>query len=570
MSRTAFLPFPFKQCALATALLSALLQASISHATPGFYTHSVNAATATTGTMQLDVLELGDDQLANPNALTSGANPFNYAVAYFVPSFSSGAFVFGQSQAPSDTVMIIYSGFFNPNAPGAGALVGNDDTTRQDHEFILGDGASIRCGEGDEPDRRCPQVTLSVTAGQLYSIVISTYNAGAPLGTPLNLTFYTNGDGQFYAAPPPPAVGGVLNSATLQGNNPALGGARVIDATPQLLALFSGLNSNQQRSDAASQTLPLLTGASLNAIGNSLTAINDVIQARQDSTSGLSSGDPALAEQQFWIKSFGAWADQDQRHGVAGFDADSKGMALGIDAAVSDNARLGLAFAYATTDINSDSAIAPQSAEIDTYQLIGYGSYALTPATELNVQLDAGQNRTEGNRSIGFAGTTANSAYNGYSAHAGLGIGHSLRLSEQLTFLPSARADYTWIGDDAYQEKDAGLLNLDVDSRDAEALVFSLDGKLDYALNSSTVLSSNLGAGYDAINESNSITSAYAGAASATFSTQGLELEPWLARAGLGLSHTLPSGTEVSLRYDAEARSDFTNQGASLKARWAF
>ncbi|MEK1907952.1 MAG: hypothetical protein AAAB13_19435, partial [Pseudomonas sp.] len=85
-----------------------------------------------------------------------------------------------------------------------------------------------------------------------------------------------------------------------------------------------------------------------------------------------------------------------------------------------------------------------------------------------------------------------------------------------------------------------------------------------------TVLSANLGAGYDAINEDGSITSTYAGASSAAFSTPGLDMEPWLARAGLGLNHTLENGTEVSLRYDAEARSDFTNQGASIKARWAF
>ncbi|WP_397380486.1 autotransporter outer membrane beta-barrel domain-containing protein [Pseudomonas sp.] len=569
MSRTLSPRFQFKKCALATGLLSALLHASMSHATPSVYTFSVNGATATTGTMQLNTGSLGSGVLANPSVLTSGANPFNYAVAYFVPTLSNGAFIFGQSQAPTDSVMIVYSGFFNPNTPGAGALAGNDDTTLGGHESILGAGANVSCG--GSPDL-CPQVGLSVTGGQIYSIVISTFGTGDTLGTPLNLVFYTNGDGQFYAAPPaPPAtVGGVLNSATLQGNNPALAGARVIDATPQLLALFSGLNTNQLRSDAASQTLPLLTGASTNAISNSLAAINDVIQARQGSTSGLSSGDSLFSEQQFWIKSFGSWADQNQRNGVAGFDADSKGLALGLDAAVSDNARLGLAFAYATTDINSDSAIAPQSAEIDTYQLIGYGSYALTPATELNFQLDVGQNRTEGQRSIGFAGTTAKSDYDGYSAHAGVGIAHDLRLTEQLTFTPSARVDYTWIGDDSYAEKGAGLLNLDVDSRDTEALLLSLDGKLDYALNSSTVLSANLGGGYDTINESNSITSAYAGAATATFSTEGLELEPWLARAGLGLSHTLPSGTEVSLRYDAEVRSDFTNQGASLKARWAF
>jgi len=42
-------------------------------------------------------------------------------------------------------------------------------------------------------------------------------------------------------------------------------------------------------------------------------------------------------------------------------------------------------------------------------------------------------------------------------------------------------------------------------------------------------------------------------------------LEPWLARAGLGLSHALASG----LHYGAEASSAFTNQGASLQAHWA-
>jgi uncharacterized protein with beta-barrel porin domain len=84
------------------------------------------------------------------------------------------------------------------------------------------------------------------------------------------------------------------------------------------------------------------------------------------------------------------------------------------------------------------------------------------------------------------------------------------------------------------------------------------------------VLSANLGAGYDVIDEDSSITSTYAGAPGAAFKTPGMDMEPWLARAGLGLTHTLANGTEVGLRYDAEARSDFTNQGASIKARWAF
>lgn len=368
----------------------------------------------------------------------------------------------------------------------------------------------------------------------------------------------------------------VLDSVINTGNSPARGAAGVLDEAigndpdGELAGYFVGLSSEQEVSDAVTQTLPTVAGNTSNAIGNTLSGINRVIQARQGDNSGLSSGDAPLSEKNLWIKTFGSWADQDEREGISGFDADTQGLAIGADAAVSDNTRLGLAFAYAQTNLDNDSNIAPQSADIDTFQLIGYGSYALAPDTELNFQLDGGQNRTDSKRNMPFADATAKADFDGYNVHAGVGIGHSMRLSEQLTFVPSARADYTWIESESYREKGAGALNLDVDSNDAEELLLSVDGKVEYSLSDATVVSANLGAGYDVIDEDSSITSTYAGASGAAFKTPGLNLEPWLARAGFGLSHTLASGTEVSLRYDAEARSDFTNQGASLKARWAF
>ena len=368
----------------------------------------------------------------------------------------------------------------------------------------------------------------------------------------------------------------VLDSVINTGNSPARGAAGVLDEAigndpgGELAGYFVGLSSEQEVSDAVTQTLPTVAGNTSNAIGNTLSGINRVIQARQGDNSGLSSGDAPQAEDNLWIKTFGSWAEQDEREGISGFDADTQGLAIGADAAVSDNTRLGLAFAYAQTNLDNDSNIAPQSADIDTFQLIGYGSYALAPNTELNFQLDGGQNRTDSKRNMPFADATAKADFDGYNVHAGVGIGHSMRLSEQLTFVPSARADYTWIESESYREKGAGALNLDVDSNDAEELLLSVDGKVEYSLSDATVVSANLGAGYDVIDEDSSITSTYAGASGAAFKTPGLDLEPWLARAGFGLSHTLASGTEVSLRYDAEARSDFTNQGASLKARWAF
>lgn len=368
---------------------------------------------------------------------------------------------------------------------------------------------------------------------------------------------------------------GVLDSVINTGNNPAQEAAQVldnalaVDPTGELASNFIGLTSEQEVSNAVTSTLPTVAGSASNATSSTLAGLNRVIQAHQDSNRGLSSGD-ALSNGDLWIKTFGSWAEQNERSGISGYDANTKGLAIGADAAVSETTRLGLAFAYAQTDLDSDSRVAPQSAQIDTFQLIGYGSYALSSDIELNFQLDAGQNRNESKRHMPFADATAHADYNGYNVHAGIGIGHNMHLSEQLTFVPSARADYTWIGTDSYHEKGAGALDLDVDSNDTEELLLSIDGKLNYALSEATLLSANLGAGYDVIDEDGTITSTYAGAPGAAFRTQGLDLEPWLARAGLGLTHTLSGGTEVSLRYDAEARSDFTNQGASVKARWAF
>lgn len=360
------------------------------------------------------------------------------------------------------------------------------------------------------------------------------------------------------------------------GNSPAYAAARALDQTfaqnptGDLAANFVGLSTRQQVSEAVTQTLPLLTGSSIGATGSTLSGINRVIQARQDSGRvGLSSGD-APSQENLWIKTFGSWADQDERSGVSGFDANTQGLAIGADAAVSEQARMGVAFAYAKTDVDSHSNIAPQSMQIDTFQLIGYGSYTVAPGTELNVQLDVGQNNNKGKRHMSFADATAKADYTSHNAHAGVSLDHTLRLNDTLTFQPSVRADYTWIADESYREKGADALNLKVDSRDAEALVLGVDGKLDYNVSDSTVLSASAGVGYDVINEQASITSTYAGAPGAAFTTQGLDPSPWLGRAGLGLNHTLDNGTEVSLRYDVETRSAFSNQGVSLKARWAF
>ncbi|MCW5623954.1 MAG: autotransporter domain-containing protein [Burkholderiales bacterium] len=159
---------------------------------------------------------------------------------------------------------------------------------------------------------------------------------------------------------------GIIDATTAQGNLPARGAANVIEASPALLDLFSGLSTDQERSNAVSQTLPLLTGGSMVATTSGLTGINRVIQARIEGNRGLSAGESFYGDRHMWVKPFGSWARQDDRDAVPGFKANTTGLALGIDGTVSERWRLGGAFAYARGDINGNSVVAPQAAPSST------------------------------------------------------------------------------------------------------------------------------------------------------------------------------------------------------------
>jgi len=362
----------------------------------------------------------------------------------------------------------------------------------------------------------------------------------------------------------------VLGSCMAQGNSPAYSAAGVIDAHANLLNLFSNISGNQAISNAASQTLPLLTGGSTAAVRGTMSSINNIIQARLEHVSGRASGDSFLGDKNVWLKPFASRADQNDRDGIAGYKADTYGLAAGLDGTLSPALRIGGAFAYASTDVNGKSAVAPQSNDVSIYQLIGYGSYALDDRTDINFQADVGKNTNKGSRQIAFTSSVASSNYDSETAHVGLGIGRAYPLSSSTTLTPSLRADYIWIKDKSYSESGAGLLNLNVSSRSTEAFVVGIDGKLAHQLNVQTTLIANLGIGYDTINNQDAISATFAGASNAAFVTYGINPSPWVGRAGAGAVYKLKNGLEITGRYDVEYRESFLNQTASANIRWSF
>jgi len=345
-----------------------------------------------------------------------------------------------------------------------------------------------------------------------------------------------------------------------------------IDSQPKAMSdfLYSVGSASTQKdvSNKVAQLLPLITGGVNQATLDVVRDTNRVLLERQEETLGRASGDAFLGNKHVWLKPFGSWANQDDRKGALGYDANSYGLAFGLDGELSEANRIGAAFTYASTDIDGNASAAKQNADVDSYLASIYGSHKFSPDTDMSYRVGIGYHDNSGHRHIAGFGV-AKSDYDSWSANAGVAFARSMPIDDVTTFTPSIRADYARIRSDSYHEKGSPLsLNVEKDTR--EELILGVDGKLSRAMNDTTTVMANLGIGYDVINDRVGLTSVFAGAPGLAFETKGIDPSPWLLRGGLGLAVNASETLQISARYDFEVRNDFDNQTASVKARWAF
>ena len=369
----------------------------------------------------------------------------------------------------------------------------------------------------------------------------------------------------------------ILQSVTNEQNKTGEGGATILDtlgiATGDMGTIISEFNSLSTEADvsqAVSQTLPLITGSMASVNNQSSRSINRIVQARVASNLGLSSGGNMVEDRNAWIKPFTTATKQSDSGAIEGYKANTWGFVTGVDGDIAGQQKLGLAFAYADSDVSSNSTAAPQSADVQMYQIIGYGSQLLPSGGELNFQFDYGHNENNGKRTVNFGALnrTASSSYNSTTTHAGVGYGQVFNQQVDTSYLASVRLDYTRMIDRAYIETGADALNLSVDKKTVTELMLAIDGKMSKQLEQGT-LTVNLGVGYDFHAGADTITASYSGGG-ASFITTGINKDAVLAMGGIGYIQSLEHDVEMSMRYDIETRTGFTNQTASVKLRKAF
>lgn len=276
-----------------------------------------------------------------------------------------------------------------------------------------------------------------------------------------------------------------------------------------------------------------------------------------------------------WIQGFGQQATQDRRDGIDGYDADTYGVAVGLDTAnMIKDGTVGVALSYGNTDVESNNANRTKS-DVDSYQVSVYGDYDLNDRTYISGTVGYANNNIDQTRSNvgGIAGLNANADYDSqqYIAYAELGRG--FEIADKTTLTPKVLTHYQHIAIDDYTETGAGGASLRVQNESLNIFEVGVGTELAWELNDDKggTLRPALNVGYrhDLVGDEVQSTSNLTGGG-ASFTTNGIEPAKGTFNAGLGMSYVLPNNLTLSVDYNYDVKSDYDAHAANIRGSYKF
>lgn len=156
-----------------------------------------------------------------------------------------------------------------------------------------------------------------------------------------------------------------------------------------------------------------------------------------------------------WVKGFANYSEQDSRDLINGFDATTKGLAIGGDTFISERSLIGLSLAFASSRIHHD--LNQARTEIEYYQGSIYGDVNLSNPMFINWMVAATYLNYDQNRTIRLnnASVPVKADYHGWQYGARTEIGYAFG---KLSFhtVPTLALTYSHLGIEEYTERGAG------------------------------------------------------------------------------------------------------------------
>ncbi|PAV67225.1 hypothetical protein WR25_12175 [Diploscapter pachys] len=291
-------------------------------------------------------------------------------------------------------------------------------------------------------------------------------------------------------------------------------------------------------------------------IGNAIDGRTHSLRAHTANASPRTSG--------VWMQSLYSDASQQQRDGIAGYNAYSRGVAVGADGQVNDQLTLGAAYSFIDTDVNGRRG---NKTQVQSHAFSLYGSYALDNYF-VDASLTYGVNDNEGKREI--AGSRAKSDYDSNLLGLNLIGGYGWQVNPRLLVEPRLAARYSRVDIDSYREKGSSAA-LKVKDQRYEAIELGagirLAGNLPLgagSLEPQLKLMAYHDFAADPVQNSSSFV-----LGSTPFVTRGASVSRNSYEAGVGADYKL-GAVSVGVSYDYVTKSGFDADVFSAQVRYAF
>lgn len=289
------------------------------------------------------------------------------------------------------------------------------------------------------------------------------------------------------------------------------------------------------------------------------------------SGSGFSAGGHTATSGSVWIRGFGGYADADTDSDNIGFEADYGGIVLGADYNYNAKTVLGMFASFAVGSVDGDGAGNAQL-DSDSYQIGFY--YGRTEAKYyINANVDYTYVDNDASRTVTANSSTASAEYGAHVFAGGVEVGAPMEVHSNLFFTPVVGLAVTHYDAEEYTETGAGAFNQTVDSDGVTQVVGKVGLRAHYVHKLdglSLVPEVSVAAGYDFANDGSNAVVTYTGGGS-SYSVAGSDLGRYRTELGAGVTANFDdSNMSISLNYDGEIRSDYTNHGARIDLRIGF
>lgn len=275
---------------------------------------------------------------------------------------------------------------------------------------------------------------------------------------------------------------------------------------------------------------------------------------------GMSSGDNPFKQVAVWVQGLMNKSKLDDTKKAKGFDADTYGVAMGIEKQIDNSKKFGIGYAFSNTDVDGFM----RDTDVDTHTAIVYGEYK---PSNWYVNAIATYGWSDYSEKKNVAGVNVKADYDVESFGLQAMTGYDFNVNNTI-LTPEAGLRYVHINQKSY--KDSADQRVSGDKSDILTGVIGAKVSKEWTLENNVTVKPELrvAATYDMVNDKNSSVVTLANGSA--YTVNGKALDRFGMEFGAGITTELNDNVEMSLGYEGKFREDYQDHTGLVNFKYKF